>query len=132
MGSKKSVQQLSTGIVVVGAVLLVAKIFGGQSPPDDLWFQSRVIERDDLVLVKFGAEWCPPCRAISPELDKLEDHTTGLDVIQIDVDKKSHLAQHYGVRNIPHLMLFKNGTVQATRGGYANEQTLKSWVRQYQ
>lgn len=102
------------------------------SPPDDLWFQVRVIENEKPVLVKFGAEWCGACRAIDPELAQLYRRYSGqLDVVQIDVDEKRHLAQHYGVSSIPRMFLFDQGRIKKSRTGYASEQELLTWSKPY-
>ena len=68
------------------------------APPDDAWFQAAVVNQPEPVLVKFGAEWCGPCRMLDPELSELGNSMRGLaQVVRIDIDKRSELARHYGV-----------------------------------
>lgn len=99
-------------------------------PPDDPWFRKSVVEQPALVVVKFGAEWCGPCRMLDPELSQLGRSLGGLaDVVRIDVDEHPELARHYGVSGIPRLMIFYHGKILADRVGYANHSQLSAWVR---
>ncbi|WP_417848297.1 thioredoxin family protein [Thalassoglobus sp.] len=123
------------------ALILVAILFGlafsslryaFTTPPDDLWFQVRVIESQKPVIVKFGADWCGPCRAMDPELSRLRSrYSEKLDVVEIDIDEKPHLAKHYGVSGIPRIFLFKDGRLKKSRTGYASQKELLSWSESY-
>ena len=116
------------GLCVAGYFFITASSTPVE-PPDDAWFNAEVISRQEPVLVKFGADWCGPCRMMEPELDKLSHETGGrLGVVRVDVSKKPALAQHYGVSSIPRLLLFYNGHVVADRVGYANEKQLEDWI----
>lgn len=98
-------------------------------PPNDAWFQSAVVSQSEPVLVKFGADWCGPCRMMEPVLDQFAAHIDGrVGVVRVDVDQHSNLAQHYGVSAIPHLFLFRHGRVVADRVGSADEEQLRTWV----
>jgi thioredoxin 1 len=98
-------------------------------PPNDPWFQSVVVKSSRPVLVKFGAEWCPPCREMEPVLDDLSSQMSSqVKVIRVDVDEMPELASHYGVSSIPRLILFKNGKVVADRKGYSDSKTMKQWL----
>jgi thioredoxin 1 len=69
----------------------------------------RLVSRG-LVLVKFGADWCGPCRRIVPELEQLASHNAGdLTVLTVDVDKEKRLAKRHGVGPIPQMILFYDG-----------------------
>jgi thioredoxin 1 len=99
------------------------------APPDDAWFQAAVVNQPEPVLVKFGAEWCGPCRMLDPELDQLAEQRRGqLDVVRVNVDQRASLAQHYGVSSIPRLLLFRHGQVVADRVGYVDQSQLQQWV----
>lgn len=71
---------------------------------------SDLITKDRLVLVDFFAEWCGPCKMMSPVLKQVKDNLGDrVSIVKIDVDKNQSLAAKYQVRGVPTLMLFKNG-----------------------
>ncbi|MCC6764951.1 MAG: thioredoxin [Deltaproteobacteria bacterium] len=83
-----------------------------QQVSDDT-FQSEVLQASLPVLIDFWAPWCGPCRAIAPMVEELADTYSGkLKVVKMNVDDNQHTPQKYGVRGIPNLIIFKNGTVQ--------------------
>ena len=74
----------------------------------DLDFNS-IIESNDLVLVDFWAEWCGPCRKLTPILEELSSET-GLLVGKLNVDENPVKTSEYGVSSIPTMILFKDGS----------------------
>ncbi len=75
-------------------------------------FNDEVLKSDTPVLVDFWAEWCGPCRAIGPVVDEIaNDYDGKVSVGKLNVDHENQLAMEYGVRSIPALLIFNNGTV---------------------
>ena len=71
---------------------------------------SELINQESPVLVDFYAEWCGPCKTMSPILKDVKDNLKErVSIIKIDVDKNQELASKYQVRGVPTLLLFKNG-----------------------
>ncbi len=84
-------------------------------PVDEHSFDKEVLQSDRPVLVDFYADWCGPCQVIKPVLEELAEEYEGrVDVRKVDVDENQALAQRYGVRGIPTLLLFKDGQAQET------------------
>jgi thioredoxin 1 len=78
----------------------------------DAQFRQEVLEAAQPVLVDFAAAWCAPCRALAPVLEQLAVEYRGrVKVAQVDVDDNQVVAQTYGVRALPTLLLFKGGRV---------------------
>ena len=78
----------------------------------DASFQADVLDSDELVLVDFWAEWCGPCRAVSPILDAIAAENVGkIKLVKLNVDDNTATAAKYQITSIPALKLFKNGEV---------------------
>ena len=82
-----------------------------------------------LVLVDFYADWCGPCRKLSPLLTSVADKMDGnLQVLKVNVDKHAPLARKFKVSSIPFMVLFKDGSKQGSQLGLLSEAKLESWV----
>lgn len=75
-------------------------------------FEEEVLKAEELVLVDFFAEWCGPCKMMSPIIDELVEEYSGVVKIgKLNVDEESAISGRYRVMNIPTLLLLKNGEV---------------------
>jgi thioredoxin 1 len=92
-------------------------------------FENEVVQASQLVVVDFWAEWCQPCKMLSPVLDKVADKFNGqLKVVKCNVDENQDIAMKYGVMSIPNLIFFKDGQVVNQAVGYMNESQLSAKV----
>ena len=81
-------------------------------------FETEVLQSEQPVIVDFWAEWCGPCRAVSPVLEKIaEERENELKVVKVNIDEEPELAQRYGIMSIPTILLFKAGEPAAAAIG---------------
>jgi thioredoxin 1 len=92
-------------------------------------FQSDVLQSSEPVVVDFWAEWCGPCKMISPALEEIATELGGkVKIAKLNVDENPELAAQFGVRSIPTLMLFKGGELTDTKVGAAPKTALSAWI----
>ncbi len=86
----------------------------------DANFEETVLNSDKPVMVDFWAAWCGPCRMVGPIIDELSKEYDGKAVVgKVDVDANQEFAAKYGVRNIPTVLVFKDGEVVGRQVGVA-------------
>ena len=91
---------------------------------------SEIINQDKPVLVDFFAEWCGPCKMMSPILKEVKDSLgEAVSIIKIDVDKNQELAAKYQVRGVPTLLLFKHGKQIWRQSGVVQKNELISILK---
>ncbi len=92
---------------------------------------TQLIQSSEVpVLVDFWAPWCGPCQMMSPALSAIaKEHKGKLKVIKINVDENPAISQHYQIKSIPTLMLFKDGKRVAREAGAMNEPQMRSWLQ---
>ena len=124
--------------VVLSAALLTGILIGGcgssdyASPlPESTAAEfKQQLDQPGLVLAKFGAPWCPPCREVDRELAKLAAMSDAqATIITINVDEETGLSKEYNISSIPRLMLFQDGSKIKDHLGYADLDEIQSWIR---
>jgi len=95
-------------------------------------FEKEVIKKSDSipVLVDFYANWCMPCRVLSPILEKIAKEFEGkIVLVKVNVDKASKLVEKYGIMGIPNVKLFKNGEIVDEFVGALPEEEIRDWLK---
>jgi thioredoxin 1 len=89
-------------------------------------FESEVLQSEQPVIVDFWAEWCGPCRAVSPVIEQIAAEREGsIKVVKVNVDEEPALAQRYGIMSIPTIILFKGGEPAAAAIGAQPKSSLE-------
>jgi thioredoxin 1 len=92
-------------------------------------FEQEVLQSDLPVLVDYWAEWCGPCKMIAPILDEIAGEYQGkVKVTKLNIDENSGTPPQYGIRGIPTLMIFKNGSAAATKVGALSKGQLAEFI----
>ena len=82
-------------------------------------FQDEVLASETPVIVDFWAEWCGPCHAVAPVLDRIVEERSDVKLVKVNIDEEQSLAARYGVASIPTMILFKAGQpVKTVIGAY--------------
>jgi thioredoxin 1 len=87
------------------------------TPVTEATWDQEVIKSEQPVIVDFWAEWCGPCHAVAPVLDKIVDERPEYKLVKVNIDEEQGLAQRYGIASIPTMILFKGGEPSAAAVG---------------
>jgi len=95
----------------------------------DQTFEQDVLKSTKPVLVDFWAEWCGPCRQLTPIIDELsKDRSDTVEVYKLNIDKNPETPSKHGIRGIPTMILFNGGSPVATKVGALPKTSLYTWV----
>ncbi|MCS7093493.1 MAG: thioredoxin [Patescibacteria group bacterium] len=94
-------------------------------------FRKEVIEINGVVFVDFYADWCGPCRMVSPIIDELAQEMTEVKFVKVNVDENADLASQYQIFSIPTFIIFKNGQPVNQIFGFRTKETLREEIKKY-
>src|SRR5213076_3316539 len=121
-GPRRSI--LGTGGNIAGGARVRTGVFRRERCPHmaeavtELTFEQEVLKSEKAVIVDFWAEWCGPCHAVAPVLDRIaQERSEELRLVKVNIDEEPALAQKYGVVSIPTIVLFKDGEPAAAAVG---------------
>jgi len=92
-------------------------------------FQNAV-NSNKTVIVQFSADWCGPCKRLSPVLENFANDRDDLSVFKVDVEHSQVLAERFEIKSIPKVVLFKNGSQVSESIGMMNEEKLEKFIAQ--
>ena len=92
-------------------------------------FNDEVNEKKDTLIIDFWAEWCGPCKLLSPIIEELANEFEGkIYFAKVNLDNNQDLAMKFSIRSIPTLLLFKKGELKDTKVGLLSKNDLKDWI----
>ena len=105
---------------------------GRPAPADGKLFQRHITRNDIPVVADFWASWCGPCHAMAPAYERAAaELEPGFRLLKVNADQEAQLMAQFGIRGIPTLMLFANGTLVAQRAGAMNTRDIVAWVQSH-
>ncbi len=100
-------------------------------PTTDENFETEVLKSEKPTVVDFWAEWCNPCKQISPVLEEIsEELKNDVVIAKHNIDNEPNTPVKYGIRGIPTMLLFKNGELKATKVGASTKSNIVSWIKE--
>lgn len=91
-------------------------------------FEREVMQGNRTVLIDFFADWCSPCKMLSPIIEEIANERDDIKVVKINIDKEPELATQFGVMSIPNLFIIKNGKIDKNLIGLQSKDTIISYL----
>ncbi len=99
---------------------------------NDQNFETEVLKSSEPVLVDFWAEWCGPCKMMSPLVDELaQEMGSKLKVVKLNIEENPATPTRFGIRGIPTFMIFRNGELVETKVGGMSKAQLSAWAQSF-
>ena len=100
-------------------------------PTTDENFETEVLKSEKPTVVDFWAEWCNPCKQISPVLEEIsEELKNDVVIAKHNIDNEPNVPTKYGIRGIPTMLLFKDGELKATKVGATTKSNIVEWIKE--
>ena len=94
-------------------------------------FETEVLKADKPTIVDFWAEWCAPCKQLSPILEEISNEMSDQVVlVKHNIDEQPNMPVKYGGRGIPTMLIFKNGELKGTKVGATTKSNIVSWIKE--
>jgi thioredoxin 1 len=95
-------------------------------------FNDRVIKSEKPVMVDFHAQWCGPCKILAPVMEKLAaEYTDKISLYKLDIDHAADIAEQYGIRAVPTVLFFKNGTKVDQFTGTQPKENIEKMIKKH-
>ncbi len=98
------------------------------SKTSDAAFETDVLQAAKPVLVDFYADWCGPCKQIAPILEEISSERDDVIIKKLNIDENPQRAMEFGVRGIPTMILFRDGSAAATKVGVVPKRDVNRWI----
>ncbi len=94
-------------------------------------FETEVLKSEKPTVVDFWAEWCNPCKQLSPVLEEIsEELKNDVVIAKHNIDNEPNVPTKYGIRGIPTMLLFKDGELKATKVGATTKSNIVEWIKE--